>query len=54
MRLDKLTVHRLPGIARGFQVETPATVNIITGPNGSGKSSLVRAVRRLLWTSLAT
>ncbi len=54
MRLDKLTVHRMPGIPLGFQVETPAAVNIIIGPNGSGKSSLARAMRRLLWSNLAT
>ncbi|MCP4291623.1 MAG: hypothetical protein GY780_07285 [bacterium] len=54
MRLNKLQVHRLPGIPGGFTIKTPATVNIITGPNGIGKSSLVRAVRKLLWSHLAT
>lgn len=50
MKLDKLIVHRLPGIPGGFQLEDFATVSVITGPNGSGKSSLTRAVRHLLWS----
>ncbi len=54
MQLDKLIVHRLPGISSGFQLETEATVSIIIGPNGSGKSSLTRAVRHLLWSEKKT
>lgn len=50
MKLDKLVVHRLPGIPSGFTMETDADVSIIIGPNGSGKSSLTRAVRHMLWS----
>ncbi len=50
MKLDKLIVHRLPGMPGGFELKTDATVSVIIGPNGSGKSSLTRAVRHLLWT----
>jgi DNA repair protein SbcC/Rad50 len=50
MKLDKLIVHRLPGIPHGFTMENKATVGLIIGPNGSGKSSLCRAIRNLLWT----
>ena len=54
MQLNKLIVHRLPGLPQGFTVETDATVSVIIGPNGSGKSSLCRAVRHLLWSEEKT
>jgi len=50
MKLDKLIIHRLPGMPGGFELQTSATVSVIIGPNGSGKSSLTRAVLNLLWS----
>lgn len=49
MRLRRLSIRALPGIAPGFSFE-PASggVNIVTGPNAIGKSSLARALRYLL------
>jgi DNA repair protein SbcC/Rad50 len=50
VRLRRLSIDRLPGLRRGFELdELSPGLNIIIGPNGSGKSSLCRAVRALLW-----
>jgi len=49
MKIKKIIIHRLPGIPRGFELNTTGTVCIVVGPNGSGKSSLTRAVKNLLW-----
>lgn len=49
MKLEQLTIERLPGIARGFTLDALAgDINLVTGPNTIGKSSLVRAIRFLL------
>lgn len=49
MRLVRLDIHTLPGIAPGFALEDLAPgMNLVTGPNAVGKSSLVRALRYLL------
>lgn len=52
MRLSRLTIRRLPGIAPEFSLDFRDGVNLVTGPNGSGKSSLTRAVFQLLWPDL--
>ena len=50
MRLDTLTIRRLPGIEEGFTLSgTGPGINVIIGPNASGKSSLIRALRALLY-----
>ncbi|PKL96586.1 MAG: hypothetical protein CVV18_01135 [Gammaproteobacteria bacterium HGW-Gammaproteobacteria-8] len=49
MRLTRIEIQSLPGIATGFTVDGFAEgVTLVTGPNASGKSSLLRALRYLL------
>ncbi len=49
MKLEQLTIERLPGIAVGFTLDAlSGDINLVTGPNTIGKSSLVRAIRFLL------
>jgi DNA repair exonuclease SbcCD ATPase subunit len=49
VKLERIEIQSLPGIARGFAVEGFAEgVTLVTGPNASGKSSLLRALRYLL------
>ncbi len=49
MKLEQLTIERLPGIAAGFTLDAlSGDINLVTGPNTIGKSSLVRAIRFLL------
>lgn len=49
MRLVKLELQRLPGIAPPFELARIAPgVNVVLGPNNSGKSSLARAFLALL------
>ncbi len=49
MKLEQLTIERLPGIAVGFTLDAlSGDINLVTGPNTIGKSSLVRALRFLL------
>jgi exonuclease SbcC len=50
VRIDRLTINRLPGISAGYDVAalTPG-INVVHGPNGSGKTSLCRAFRALLY-----
>jgi len=49
VKLKRLAIERLPGIAEGFALEgLAAGVNLVTGPNTIGKSSLVRALEYLL------
>jgi len=50
MKLRKLSIKRLPGIDRPFELEQLGDgLNLIVGPNGIGKSRLCAAVRELLW-----
>jgi exonuclease SbcC len=50
MKLKNLTLHRLPGFKRSFEIaDIRSGLNIIVGPNASGKTSICQAVRRLLW-----
>ena len=50
MKLHRLSIGRLPGIDRPFELEGLGSgLNIILGPNGIGKSRLCAAVRALLW-----
>jgi len=50
VRLRRIDIRRLPGIAEPFSVELDPGINLVVGPNGSGKTSLCRAARALLWT----
>ncbi len=50
MRLQRLRLHRLPGIDGAFELnDLTGGLNVIVGRNGSGKSSMCRAIRALLW-----
>ena len=50
MKLRRIAIHRLPGIAPGFTLDGFGDgVNVIVGPNASGKSSLPRALRAVLY-----
>ena len=51
MRLQRLTIRRMPGFAEGdFPVlEFCPGLNVIVGPNASGKTTACRAIRGLLW-----
>ncbi len=50
MKLRKLSIDRLPGIDRPFELDRLGNgLNVIIGPNGIGKSRLCAAVRALLW-----
>ena len=49
MKLERLTIERLPGIERTLEVPLPVDrVSVIIGANASGKSSLIRALKTLL------
>ena len=49
MKLQRLTIKRLPGIERTLEVRLPENrVAVILGANASGKSSLIRALKILL------
>jgi DNA repair protein SbcC/Rad50 len=53
MRITRISVDRLPGIDRRFEIETITPgLNIILGPNGAGKSSICRSIRQSLWPSV--
>lgn len=53
MKLRKLSIERIPGIDRPFELEQLGDgLNLIVGPNGIGKSRLCAAVRALLWSEL--
>ena len=51
MKLRRLAIHRLPGIASpGFAIDRFGDgVNVVVGPNASGKTSVLRAVRAALY-----
>ena len=50
MKLKRLTVNRLPGIDRPFEIKPAgAGFHVVFGPNGIGKSSICRAVKSLYW-----
>jgi uncharacterized protein YhaN len=50
MKLDKISIKKLPGINKSFSIEKLCKgVNVIFGPNGSGKTSLCRLVKISLW-----
>ena len=49
MKLERLTIERLPGIGQTLEVHLPADrASVIIGANASGKSSLIRALKTLL------
>ncbi len=49
MKLRRLVIRRLPGVAPGFVLEPVAPgLSVVVGPNASGKSSLIRALHALL------
>ncbi len=49
MKLQRLVIRRLPGVAPGFVLEPLAPgLSVVVGPNASGKSSLIRALHALL------
>ncbi|MFP4607075.1 MAG: hypothetical protein ACLFP7_05580, partial [Thiohalospira sp.] len=49
MRLRRLAIQRLPGIAEPFEIRDLADgVVVVHGPNATGKSSLVRAFHHLV------
>ena len=49
MKLERLHIERLPGLAKGFVLEGLCEgVNLVTAPNAFGKSSLIRALGHLL------
>ena len=51
MRLQRLTIDRLPGIDIPFTIETSGDgIHVIFGPNAIGKSSICRAVECLYWS----
>ena len=50
MKLERLTINRLPGISQPFEIEAAGSGFIVVcGPNGIGKSSICRAVEGLYW-----
>ncbi len=50
MKLERLSVERLPGLVRGFSLAPVSPgLNLVVGPNASGKTSLCRALRFLLY-----
>lgn len=49
MKLQRLTIRRLPGLKDGIDLQSlEPGINLVVGPNASGKSSLVRALRLLM------
>ena len=49
MRLRRLRINQLPGIAPGFELhDIGPGINLVTGPNAIGKSSLIRAIGYLV------
>ncbi len=53
MKITRISVSRLPGIDRPFEIESISPgLNIILGPNGAGKSSICRVIRQSLWPSI--
>ena len=51
MILKRLTISRLPGISKPFEIEVAGPgIHVIFGPNGIGKSSICRAVEGLYWS----
>jgi energy-coupling factor transporter ATP-binding protein EcfA2 len=49
VKLRRLVIRRLPGVAPGFALEPVAPgLSVVVGPNASGKSSLIRALHALL------
>ena len=50
MKLQRLSIRRLPGIDHPFELDDlGGGLNVIVGPNGIGKSRICAAVRALLW-----
>ena len=51
MKLQHLTIHRMPGFEQGgFALDgLEGRLNVVVGPNGSGKTTVCRAIRGLLW-----
>ncbi|RMD81801.1 MAG: hypothetical protein D6815_10845, partial [Candidatus Dadabacteria bacterium] len=50
MKLRRLRIDRLEGIAEGFALENlDLGLTAVVGPNASGKTSICRAVRALLY-----
>jgi exonuclease SbcC len=50
MKLHRLSIDRMPGIDRPFELKALGEgLNIVVGPNGIGKSQVCAAVRALLW-----
>ena len=52
MKLNTISILRLPGVENLMLSELSTGLNIIIGDNGSGKTTTCRAIQALLWPEL--